>query len=283
LVIVLIRKKDIKKLSDDIRKIIDGQHIDLRDNREGEWGILKNDIHILASLKNEQVDTLRRDRDIMKDNLTNISHQLKTPLTSMMIMADLLENDLAAENPDEDKQAEFIANIKTGLTRMEWLVSALLKMAKLDADAVEFSREQIKSRDLVEIAIEPLQILLDIKDQKVEILCETELFCDKRWTAEALLNVLKNASEYSPEGSVIRVESGTNPICSWISITDNGQGISHTDIVRLFKKFEGSRSDKGYGVGLPLALAIMRGQNGDIEVNGGGNGIGATFTLKLYK
>jgi K+-sensing histidine kinase KdpD len=283
LVIVLIRKRDIKRLSENIRKIIDGQQIDLRDNCEGAWGILKNDIHTLASLKNEQVNTLRRDRDRMKDNLTDISHQLKTPLTSMMIMADLLESNLTAENPNEEKQAEFLTNIKTGLTRMEWLVSALLKMAKLDAGAVEFSREQIKSNELVDIALEPLQILLDIKNQSVEISCETELPCDKRWTAEALSNVLKNASEYSPEGCIIRIESGMNPICAWVSVTDSGPGISNEDISRLFRKFEGSRSDKGYGVGLPLALAIMRGQNGDIEVDGGGNGTGATFTLKLYR
>jgi K+-sensing histidine kinase KdpD len=273
---VLIRKKDIKQLSDDIRRIIDGQSIDIRDNREGVWGILKNDIHTLASLKNEQVDTLQHDRNIMKDNLTNISHQLKTPLTSMQIMADLLEN------APPDKQAEFIANIKTGLTRMEWLVSALLKMAKLDAGAVEFSPDWNKSSEIITAALEPLQILLDVKNQSVEITGATKLYCDKRWTAEALTNVIKNASEYSPENSVIKMEVGENPICSWIAVTDSGSGISNTDIARLFKQFEGSRSDKGYGIGLPLALAIMRGQNGDIEVNGGGNGVGATFTLKFY-
>jgi signal transduction histidine kinase len=98
-----------------------------------------------------------------------------------------------------------------------------------------------------------------------------------------LTNVIKNASEYSPDGGLISISSGSNPICSWISVTDSGNGISNTDIARIFKQFEGSRSDKGYGVGLPLALAIMRGQNGDIEVDGGGNGVGATFTLKFYK
>jgi signal transduction histidine kinase len=264
-------------LSGDIRRIIDGQDIDLRDNREGAWAILRNDIHTLASLKNEQVAALGRDRDIMKDNLANISHQLKTPLTSMMIMADLLES-----SPPTDKQAEFVSNIKTGLARMEWLVSALLKMAKLDAGAVEFSKERVRSDALARLALEPLQILLDVKNQRVEVSCETELFCDKRWTAEALTNVLKNASEYSPEGGGIRIESGLNPICSWVSVTDSGAGLSNADIARLFKRYEGSRSDKGHGIGLPLALAIMRGQDGDIEVSGGTGG-GATFTLKFYQ
>jgi signal transduction histidine kinase len=280
---VLIKKSDIMKLSDDIRRIIDGQNIDLRDNREGVWGMLKNDIHILASQSKEQVDALGRDRDVMRENLMNISHQLKTPLTSMMIMADLLESASESENPNHEKQAEFLLNITTGLNRMEWLVSALLKMAKLDAGAVKFSPERIKASELASIAIQPLQILLDIKNQNIKVSCETELFCDRRWTSEALSNVLKNASEYSPDGGVINIESGINPICAWISVTDSGTGISNADIPRLFKQFEGSRSERGYGIGLPLALAIMRGQNGDIEVNGGGNGAGAVFTLKFYK
>ena len=272
-----IKKSDIKNLSENIRRIIDGREIDIRDNREGVWGILKNDIHTLASLKNEQVDALARERDVMRDTLTNISHQLKTPLTSMMIMADLLENAPA------DKQAEFLSNIKIGLTRMEWLASSLLKMAKLDTGVVEFSRERIKSGTLISLALEPLNILLEIKNQTVEVTGETEILCDKRWTSEALTNIIKNASEYSPENSVIRIESGMNPICSWVSVTDSGIGIPTAKIAGLFKRFEGTRSDKGYGIGLPLALAIMRGQNDDIEVNGGGGDSGAVFTLKFFK
>jgi signal transduction histidine kinase len=280
LVIVLIRKSEIKNLSDNIRRIIDGQAVDLRDNREGVCSILRNDIHTLANLKNEQVNALQRERDKLKDALTDISHQLKTPLTSMMIMADLLENALSSDAPPPEKQTEFITNIKTSLTRMEWLVSALLKMAKLDAGAVEFRRETVSSDALASLALEPLQILLDIKNQRIEIFCETELVCDKRWTAEALTNVLKNASECSPDGGKIRIESGINPICKWISVTDSGEGITKDKIAALFKRFAGSGNDKGYGIGLPLALAIMRGQNGGIEVCGIGSG--ATFTFKFF-
>ena len=274
---MLIRKQEIIDLSDNVRKIIDGQNIDLRDNCEGVWGILKNDIHTLANIKTEQADSFQHERDLMSETLANISHQLKTPLTSMTIMADLLEN------ASPDKQSEFIANIKTGLIRMEWLVSALLKIAKLDAGAIEFAKANIQANELVNFAVEPLKILLDIKNQRVEISCDTELLCDKKWTAEALSNIIKNASEYSPEGGVIRIESGMNPICKWIAVTDSGEGIARNEATNLFKRFEGSRSDKGYGIGLPLALAIMRGQNGDIDVDCGGNGTGAIFTLKIFK
>jgi len=274
---VWIKKAKIKNLSDNIRKIIDGQAIDLRDNSEGEWGMLKNDIHTLAYHKNEQMDVLQKERTAMADTLVNISHQIKTPLTSMMIMADLLEN------APPDKQTEFLSNIKAGLVRMEWFASALLKIAKLDAGVVEFGAVTIQSGELVSTALEPLQILLELKNQSVNFVGDVPLFCDKRWTSEALTNIIKNASEISPEGGTIHIETGTNPICKWISVTDSGAGIEKSKIFNLFKRFEGAIHDKGHGVGLPLALAIMRGQNGDIEVDGGGNGKGATFTLKFFK
>lgn len=136
---------------------------------------------------------------------------------------------------------------------------------------------------LILLIFTPLFFLTDAKNQSVEISNDIDLFCDKRWTAEALTNVLKNASEYSPVNSKLFINCGMNPICRWISVTDSGAGIPKEKFASLFKRFEGSRSDKGYGVGLPLALAIMCGQNGDIEVNGGENGSGATFTLKLFK
>jgi len=280
---VWIKKSEVRELSGNIRKIIDGQSVDLRDNREGGWGILKNDIHTLAYRKNEQVDILQKERNAMSDTLVNISHQIKTPLTSMMIMAELLENALTAGETPADKQTEFLSNIKAGLARMEWFAYALLKIAKLDAGAVEFKTETIPSNELIGLALEPLQILLDVKNQGIEIVNGAELPCDRRWTSEALTNLIKNASEASPDGGAIRIECGSNPICKWISVTDSGNGIEKNKIYKLFKRFEGSNHEKGCGIGLPLALAIMRGQNGDIEIDGGGNGQGAVFTLKFFK
>ena len=275
--IVWIRKREIEAFSRHVRKIIDGQDIDLRVSHEGVWNILKNDVHILAKQKNEQVNVLQQDKHMLKNTLADISHQLKTPLTSMMIMIDLLET------APPDQQGAFIQNIKIGLQRTEWLVSALLKMAKLDAGAVAFSRESAQSKVLIEQAIEPLRIQLELKNQRITTFGEVELHCDKRWTVEALSNIIKNASEHSPDGTEIYIESGENPICAWISVTDSGQGLATAQITKLFRRFEGSQNGIGYGIGLPLALAIMRGQDGDIEVAGGGNGQGASFTLKLFR
>jgi signal transduction histidine kinase len=274
---MIVSKREMEQLSADIRKIIDGQNVDLRDNREGAWSALKNDIHTLADQNSEQMDAMAHERDMLKDTLADISHQIKTPLTSMSIMADLLEN------APPEKQSEFIANIRLSLNRTEWLVSALLKMAKLDAGAIEFSTEAIGADALICRAMEPLQILFEMKGQRIEVSGAAEPICDQRWTAEALTNVLKNASEYAPDGSVLYIRAGENPICTWISVTDSGKGLSKPEIANLFKRFEGSRNETGYGIGLPLALAIMRGQNGDIEVDGGDAHTGATFTLKFYR
>ena len=271
---MLISKKEVETLSADIRKIIDGQAVDLRDNLEGRLSALKNDIHTLSGRLNEQADNLQREKLALADTLADISHQLKTPLTAMMVMVELLEG------APPEKAAEFIVNLKQGLTQTGWLVNSLLKMAKLDSGSVQFSTANITASTLLNLALQPLQILFDIKSQQVNLAGEAQFICDKNWTAEALTNIVKNASEHSPEGSVIEIAAGQNPLSRWLSITDKGKGIPQTEMKALFRRFGGSQ--KGTGIGLPLALAIMQGQNGDIEVDGGGNGNGATFTMKFY-
>jgi len=273
---VWINKHEMKELSKDIRKIIDGQDIDLRVNDEGTWNILRNDIHTLAQLRHEQVNALQRDKEVLKDTLADISHQLKTPLTSMTIMAELLEN------APPEKQAEFVSHIKAGLARTDWLVTALLKMAKLDAGAVNFVCEAVYFDELATLALAPLQIQLELKKQSIVTTGKTLLHCDKRWTAEALTNIIKNASEHAPPNSKIAIEAGQNPICTWLSITDEGPGLSHEQRAKLFRRFESSHNSAGFGIGLPLALAIMRGQGGDIAV-ANGEQTGAVFIMKFFQ
>ena len=270
-----IRKSDIEKLSADVKRLIAGEEVEIRDNREGSLRILKNDIQTLATYKKEQVEILQKERDILKVTLADISHQLKTPLTSMMIMSELL-----VDAPPE-KQAEFISNIQSSLRKTEWLVSALLKMAKLDAKTVEFRKERVNSELLVEAALLPLKIQLEVKAQEVVVIGSQVISCDKRWTAEALSNIMKNASEHAPKGSQIKIKVGKNPICTWISVTDQGKGLERAQLATIFKRFAGFDQD-GNGIGLPLALTIMKNQFGDIAVDGGGKGQGATFTLKFY-
>ncbi|MFH1511985.1 MAG: HAMP domain-containing sensor histidine kinase [Bacillota bacterium] len=285
-----IRKRVLEDLSTAIRRIVDGESVDLLDNREGKLSILRNDIQTLVRLKQEQADALQKDKERLKDSLSDISHQLKTPLTSMLMMADLMET------APPEKRAEFVRNLQTGLTRMQWLTGALLKMAKLDADAVEFNVRKAGAAAIVTRALEPLRILLEIKQQEIRTAGEATIACDVRWTAEALSNVIKNASEHSPAGSSILIACGENPICAWISVSDSGEGLKPAQIARLFRRFQGAGAASGYGIGLPLAQTILRRQNGDLEADGGVGGLpphvaaltddkypGATFTLKLYR
>lgn len=272
-----IRKKEVEQLSEFVKGYISGQELDIRDNREGAFNILKNDIYSLVNKKNEQIKVIEEERDILSKYMADISHQLKTPITSMMIMADLLED------AEPQKQEEFIHNIRFSLNKMEWLVGALLKMAKLDAHAVEFMKKDVRTSELLEAVKPSVAILLDIKNQSLELNNDGVINCDKRWTVEALTNIVKNAIEYSPKNHAIEIDSGKNPMYDWISVKDSGNGMSKEQYATLFKRFEYSTNENGFGIGMPLALSIVRGQGGDIDIDFGGNGQGTTFILKFFK
>jgi K+-sensing histidine kinase KdpD len=193
---------------------------------------------------------------------------------------------LADKDIPPEKRDEFMRGLKTGISRMEWLVFALLKFARLESGASELNASLVSAHGLVESALRPLEILLDVKDQRIDSsgVGDTALYCDAEWSAEALGNILKNAGEHSPKCSVILVASGETPLASWISVTDAGRGIDSEDMPDIFRRFHRSaKSDpESMGIGLSMALAIMRRQNGDIEVRNERGG-GAVFTLKFYK
>ena len=272
-----IRKKEIEQLSAFVKGFISGEELDIRDNKEGAFSVLKNDIYSLVIKKNEQIKNTEAERDILTDYMADISHQLKTPITSMMIMTDLLED------AEPEKRAEFIHNIKLSLNKLEWLVGALLKMAKLDAGAITFSKKEVNVSELIEAVKPSVNILLDIHNQRLELTSDCVINCDKHWTVEALTNIIKNAIEHSPDESKIEINCGDNPLYDWISVKDSGAGMNRGSYSALFKRFEYSTAENGFGIGMPLALSIVKGQGGDIDIDFGGNGQGATFTLKLFK
>ncbi len=272
-----INKKELIELDKAVKDYQQGKEPDIRDNREGVYSRLKDDIYALVRMKDEELLQTAKERDILSDYMADISHQLKTPITSMMIMADLLEES------DDEKRGEFIRNIKFSLNKMEWLIGSLLKMAKLDSGAVRFMSGEVRLSDLMVDVRSSVEVMLDVKDQRLEMGNDAILHCDRRWTAEALTNIVKNAMEHSPEGGTIRVDSGVNAMYEWISVTDSGNGLEQSQFASLFKRFENSTNENGFGIGMPLALSIMKGQNGTIDADLGGNGVGATFTLKILK
>lgn len=255
-----IKKKEIEQLSEFVKGYSSGEELDIRENKEGSFNILKNDIYALVNTKNEQIKAVESEIDSLSD-----------------YMADLLEE------AEPEKQTEFIHNIQVSLNKMEWLVGALLKMAKLDANAIDFIKNDIRTSELLEAVKPSVEILLDIHNLTIELKQDCIIHCDKRWTTEALTNIIKNAIEYSPDGSVIEIDSGENPMYSWISVKDSGMGMDKTEYAALFKRFENSTNENGFGIGMPLALSILKGQGGDIDVDFGGMGEGTTFILKFFK
>lgn len=272
-----VSKTELEQLSSELRRAINGESVEFRSNQEGALSLLRNDLHTFAAQLGAERDAANAARLEFAEYMENISHQLKTPVTSMMLMTDLLE----AAPPE--RQEEFLTNIRMSLARVDWLVGTLLKLAKLDAGAVQFEPQALSAKTLLDAALGPLAILLDVREQQVVLVQDGMLHCDRRWTVEALTNIIKNACEASPPGSTIVVDCGENPLYEWVSVEDAGPGLSRAEMAALFVRFASSSSKDGVGIGLPLALAIARGQNGDIDVDAGGNGKGATFTLKFYK
>lgn len=275
------RLREIAALSDYVRRLADGHlDLDIRDNAEGEISIFKNELYKLTSRLSEQTVSLQADKEGLSNAIADISHQLKTPLTTALMMAELLENN----NLPAEKHQEFTENLRSALLRMEWLVIALLKMAKLDSGSVGFKSEAVSSVKLLDSALEPLQIMLELRGQNVvrKDVSPLTLKCDFEWTREALANILKNASEHSSDGGKIFILQGENMLYDWISVTDSGTGIKKQDLPRVFERFYGANKKGGIGIGLAMSRSIMRRQGGDLEAVSP-EGQGATFTLKFYK
>ena len=274
----VVKYHKMASLAEQIDRILHGEELQIMEHCcEGEFAVLATSIDKMVQRMLEQQSILQKEKVFLADSMADISHQLKTPITSMMIMADLLEE------AEPEKQEEFIHNIQISLNKMEWLVGALLKMAKLDAHAIDFIKNDIRTSELLEAVKPSVEILLDIHNLTIELKQDWIIHCDKRWTTEALTNIIKNAIEYSPDGSVIEIDSGENPMYSWISVKDSGMGMDKTEYAALFKRFENSTNENGFGIGMPLALSILKGQGGDIDVDFGGRGEGTTFILKFFK
>lgn len=277
------RYRELEKLSIYLREISSGNDsLDVRDNQEGELSILKNDIYKVTLMLSEQRSLLQRDKMQLTDAISDISHQLKTPLTSMTVMADLLSS---ADLPPV-KRMEFTHNIRIQLERIDWLVSSLLKLSKMDAKTIPFKKEPVLVKQLIQQALEPVLIPMDIKEQTVSINGDDNVsfIGDFNWTSEALINILKNGVEHTQEGGAIAISYTENALFTEIIIADNGKGIPKEDLPYIFKRFyKGKHASEGsIGIGLAMAHSIIASQGGVIDVRSDGEN-GTEFHIKLYK
>ena len=273
----------IAKLSETLRRVSLGHYeLEIRDNQEGELSILKSELYKVTLRLKEANELLEQETQYLADAMSDISHQLKTPLTSMRMMNELL----ADPNLDEQTRLMFISQNKTQLDRLQWLVSSLLKFAKLDTKTADFKQEILSVKTLIQHAIEPLMIPLEIKEQQFIVQGdECKIVGDFQWTVEALTNIFKNAIEHTPVCGTIQVNIQENPIYTEITIKDNGEGIEEDKLKKIFERFYKNSSEKkpkSIGIGLALSKSIIEKHNGSIKVKSK-LGKGTSFIITFIK
>ncbi len=275
------RYRKMARLASDIDEILHGAEVSiLAGTSEGEIAVLETEVHKMSLRLREHEQNLLADKQFLADSLADISHQLRTPLTSIHLLVSLLsKSDLTAE-----RRMELLAELRQLLSRIDWLVETLLKLSKLDAGTVHMQSETLELPALLRIAAEPLEIPIELRGQTLRIEAGGSIVCDSAWTAEAIGNILKNCMEHTPEGGQLTVTAQENPLFSEIIITDTGSGIAAEDLPHIFERFyKGSHTDKqSYGIGLALARMIITSQNGTVKAENLPDH-GAKFTVRFYK
>ncbi|NCU17646.1 sensor histidine kinase [Pallidibacillus pasinlerensis] len=277
------RYQEIEKLSEYLRKIASGDYaLDVRENVEGEISILKNEIYKVTLRLSEHRLLLEKEKAKLTEAISNISHQLKTPITSMTVMVELLANPALPK----EKRVQFTQKLLRQLERMDWLVTSLLKLAKIDAGTANFKQERVSVKKLVDLAAEPMLIPMDIKNQTLEVSGDenTSFMGDLKWTIEAIVNILKNCIEHTPEGGKITIRYEENSLYTLIEIQDNGKGIPREDLPHIFKRFYKGKNagSESVGIGLAMAHSIVKNQMGTLEVQSV-EGEGTKFYIKFFK
>ncbi len=272
------RYQEVADLSADINKILHGKTMNLERYSEGELAILSSEIEKMVLRLQEDASLLTDEKNRLKDALADISHQLRTPLTSLNITLSLLSNE-----EEYEKRVRYTYDVKKQLERIWWLIEVLLKISKIDADSTIFSKKIIFAKDLLDDVVAPFEVQMELKSQCLVIHCgEERVFCDPYWTNEAFSNILKNAVEHTPEGGQIVVGVEETPIFTEFLVQNKGVVIDEQDIPRLFERFYRGKnsSAENVGIGLSLTQMIVANQGGALKVKNRSEGV--EFSIRLY-
>lgn len=275
------RYKNLNDLNDYLSLVCKGIYdMNIDDNTEGELSILKNNLYKVITLLQSQNDYLKNDKLYLADSIADISHQLKTPLTSMMVMCELLENE---ENPD--KRQEFVSVINNQLSKMKWLITNILKISKLDADATEFKRDEVSILSVLDDSLKPFALTAELKNIVIQNGANDFVFNgDESWTVEAVSNIVKNCLEHTNDGGKIIIASESTNLYNKLTISDNGCGIAEEDLPHIFERFyHGKNSSKdSVGIGLALSKTVFEKENASVTVESE-QGRGSVFEIRFYK
>lgn len=275
------RRDKLQQLKTYLSLICAGKYdLDIADNEEGEISILKNNLYKVIVLLRSQNAMLEKDKVYLADALANISHQLKTPLTSMMVMTELLERE-----QDEAKRKQFVETIDKQLEKMKWLITYLLKLSKLDAGTIVFHTDEIALEEVLEASIEPYLLTMDLRNIHVEKgKLEGTIQGDFNWTCEAVGNIVKNCMEHMEDGGHLYVETKDYSLYQSLILRDDGCGIEKDELPHIFKRFYNGKREKkdSVGIGLALSKAIVEKEEGKILVKSE-VGKGTEFEIRFYK
>ena len=277
------KDKKLKEITKYIEEINHKNYkLDIESNTEDELSILKNEIYKTTVMLKEFAENSLQDKIKLKESLEDISHQLKTPLTSIMIM---LDNILETPNMSEETRTEFIKDIKREVLNINFLVQTLLKLSKFDANSIEFINSEVYVKELLEASMKNLSALCDLKNIKVNICGDSNIkvICDVKWQVEALTNIIKNSIEHSVPNSNIDIKYEQNKMYTKIEIQDYGKGIAKEDLLHIFERFYKGKnaSSDSIGIGLALAKVIIEKNNGNIRVESE-EGKGSKFIITTY-
>ena len=272
--------KDIIKCIEQINK--KNYELQIDSISEDELSILKNEIYKTTIMLKESAENSNKDKINLKKSLEDISHQLKTPLTSILVMLDNI-----IEDPDMDINIrnDFVRDIKRNVVNINFLVQALLKLSKFDANTVHFIKQENDLKTIIKESIKNVSPLCDLRNINIEYNAKekSKIICDAKWQIEAITNIIKNAVDHSKNNSTVTINLSNNNVYSMIEIIDKGEGISKKDISHIFERFykgENATSDS-IGIGLALAKTIIEEDNGSISVESNKNG--TKFTIKYFK
>ena len=260
------RKKEIEELIYVIDEINKGNYdFDLTKYKESQFSKLYVTIFKTTMLLKEYNEDLKKDRIILKDNIADISHQLKTPLTSSTL---LLESLLEDKDMPVSKQREFIEKINDKNEKICNLIDILLKLSKIETSSIKFKKEKIKVLDILQNIKQNVNELASVKEVNIDISCDENirLTCDRTWQEEAITNIVKNSIEYSKKNTAVNISVEDNNFYTLITIKDTGKGISKEEISKVFNRFHKSKNSKGFGIGLNLAKTIIEKDGGMISV-----------------
>lgn len=277
------KEKDIKDIIKCIEQINKKNYeIQIDSISEDELSILKNEIYKTTIMLKEAAENSSKDKLNLKKSLEDISHQLKTPLTSILVM---LDNIIEDSNMEEKIRNDFIVDIKRNVLNINFLVQSLLKLSKFDANTIHFVKQENDLKTIVEESIKNVSTLCDLRNIniKLNIKENSKIICDDKWQIEALTNIIKNAIEHSKNNSNIIINIENNNVYSMIEVIDFGEGIAKKDIKHIFERFYKCKNTKtdSIGIGLALAKTIIEEDKGTISVES--NKLETKFIIKYYK